>query len=275
MIRPNFLYIGVARAGSTWLFNVLREHPEIYVPPAKDIYFFDRHYDKGMTWYLEHFREGKGATAIGELSHDYYLSAEAADRIHTDLPGVRLICCLREPVDCLRSGYLYNRTMDLAPSVSLEDFARAPQTRRQFDYFAHLKRYLDLFGRERLLIVFYEDLAADPAAYVESIYRFLGVDTAFQPPSLTERINPARDARNTYLARAAYRVALALRKMGLANLVGRIKESPLTNQLLYRTRAQTPRPLEALPDDVVAELRKNHRRLETLIGRPLPDSWYG
>ena len=53
--RPNFLFIGPDKTGSSWMFHILSRHPDCFVPVAKDIYFFDRYYSKGMGWYLRHF----------------------------------------------------------------------------------------------------------------------------------------------------------------------------------------------------------------------------
>ena len=77
-VYPDFLYIGASKAGSSWIYEILREHPEVFVPLAKDIQFFDWHYDKGIDWYLSFFRPGRGKRAIGEVSHDYFLVEEAA-----------------------------------------------------------------------------------------------------------------------------------------------------------------------------------------------------
>lgn len=270
--EPNFLYIGIARAGSTWLFDMLRQHPEIFVPPAKDIYFFDRYFGKGPDWYFSHFKHAGDAKAIGELSHDYYFSESALKRIRETLPEVRLICCLREPVGRLVSGFVYNRTTSLRSGVSLADYAAQEEIATQFEYYHHLKRYIDSFGRDKVLVVFYEDMVEDPEAFMGTIYRFLGVDDAFVPPNLHERINPARDARAESLALFAYRVALLLRRLGLSNLVGRIKGSKFVNRLLYK--APTEGLAEMPSPDLIARLRRDYARLESLIGRPLPQSWH-
>ncbi len=58
-VTPNFMYIGPDKAGSSWLHEVLLIHPQVYMPVAKDLYFFDRYYDRGMSWYLSQF-EGAG-----------------------------------------------------------------------------------------------------------------------------------------------------------------------------------------------------------------------
>jgi hypothetical protein len=228
-----------------------------------------------MDWYLSHFQGAGNAKAVGELSHDYYESAEAATRIHRDIPGVRLLCCLREPLDRLRSGYIYNRTTGLPPTVSIEEYARRPEIQHQFDYYGHLKRYVDLFGKDRVLVLFYDDLVRDPAEFVKEVYGFLGVDPAFRPPSLYKRINPARTARLEPLALLAYRTGQVFRKLGMATLVGRVKQSPTLNRLLYEPSSRDKAALSvSIPAEVAASFRANYKRLESLLGRPLPERWY-
>jgi hypothetical protein len=170
------------------------------------------------------------------------------------------------------SGFVYNRTTALRSGVSLASYAAQEEIATQFDYYQHLKRYIDHFGRDRVLVVFFEDMVDAPETFMRIIYQFLGVDDSFVPPNLRERINPARDARAESLALFAYRVALLLRRLGLSNLVGRIKESKLVNRFLYK--APTEGLAEMPAPELIARLRRDHARLESLIGRPLPQSWY-
>ena len=62
-VRPTFLFIGADRCGSKSLHNIFRQHPECYVPPIADPYFFDKNYDRGMDWYLDLF---SACAAIGQ-----------------------------------------------------------------------------------------------------------------------------------------------------------------------------------------------------------------
>ena len=274
MALPDFVYIGTARAGSTWLFEALRQHPEIFVPPAKDIYFFDRYYDKGLEWYKGFFKDIGEARIAGELSHDYYFSENAADRIKADMPGVKLICCLREPVDKLLSGYSYNQTMNVNRTVSLDEYAQDPEIQKEFRYYEHLRMYLERFSAEQVLVVFYEDLKADPLKYIQSIYDFLGVDLNVVPEMANETINASRKVRVQGLAFFTYRVAQVFRGLGLANFVGRVKQSPVLNKMLYKASPREEDSMELLPADVVIQLREHHGKLAALLGKPLPASWY-
>ena len=68
---PNFLGIGAQRAGTTWLYNCLNEHPDVFVSSAKEIHFFSHEFDRGVTWYEGHFQGRNTESAIGEITPNY------------------------------------------------------------------------------------------------------------------------------------------------------------------------------------------------------------
>lgn len=255
------------------MYEVLREHPEVFVPAAKDLQFFDDYYDKGLAWYLSHFRGARGKKAAGEVSHNYYLSNEAARRIRAALPNVKLICCLREVVNKIVSGYVYNISTELK-DVSLEEYVQMPQVVKQGDYYNNLKVFYDMFPPENILVLFYEELKKDPRAFVRRLYAFLGVDPDFHPASLLERVNPAHEARVEWLAHLAYRIACGLRRVGLANLVGVVKRNRFFERLLYKKKDRKMEISEMLRRRVRAKYGKDYDKLAALIGRSLPEEWF-
>lgn len=230
---PNFLYLGPDKSGSSWLFEVLRNHPDCFVPACKDVYYFDEHYDKGMDWYLDFFRDARpGVPAMGELSHSYLFSMEAADRIRQDLPGVKLMASLRQPVERCYSHYLYLVSSGLVTSSFAETIDNRPGLTRSSYYAKSVEGYLERFGAERFKVLFFDDLKKDPRHYASQVYDFLGLsfNEAFD---YDKKVREARAARNVYLARLAKHGALMARKLGLVNLVGAVKHG-LAARLLYR-----------------------------------------
>jgi len=61
---PNYLIIGAARCGTSWLAKNLQLHPDIYMAECKEVHFFDQNYEKGISWYEEIFK-GRTEKAIG------------------------------------------------------------------------------------------------------------------------------------------------------------------------------------------------------------------
>ena len=134
---PNFLFIGSAKCGSTWIYRALKAHPQVYVPPAKDIYYFDRYYTKGPAWYGSFFKKVPDtAVAVGELSHDYLYSTAAADRMLHDLPQVKLLAAVRNPIERAYSAYLFQKRNGTAG----QDF---DQTVRQSPNIVERGRYVE------------------------------------------------------------------------------------------------------------------------------------
>lgn len=230
---PNFLYLGPDKSGSSWLFEVLRQHPDSFVPSCKDVYFFDEHYDKGLDWYASFFADAPAsALAVGELSHAYLFSAEVADRIKHDLPGVRLMTSLRHPVDRCYSHYLYLVSSGLVTGSFAETIDNRPGLTRSSYYAKHVAEFMQRFGPDQFKVLFFDDLQRDPRAYAGQVYDFLGLsfNEAFE---YEKKVRAARQPRSFWLARLAKKGALAARKLGLVNVVGAVKHSKVA-QMLYK-----------------------------------------
>jgi hypothetical protein len=271
---PNFAYIGTSKAGSTWLFNALAQHPEVYFPASKGLYYFDSHFDRGQEWYLSQFAAADGRPAVGEISHSYLSSPEAPARIAELNPHMRLLVCLREPVDRAFSDYLdlvKNQQFDGPFPAALERFPRLLDRGR---YATHLQRYLAVFPTEQIHVSLFDDLRADPQAYADEVYSFLGISHLELAPSDLRSRQPAGTPRNAALASGAKSMAKLVKRAGLGRLRSRVKRSRVVRQALYRPYGED-RP--TIDPAIAAELRAGFadevRRLDTMLGRPVAAQW--
>ncbi|MCR9255637.1 MAG: sulfotransferase domain-containing protein [Alphaproteobacteria bacterium] len=272
MTRPNFLFIGPSKTASSWLQAVLTAHDRVYIPPAKDIYFFDRYFDRGLDWYLGFFKEAPdSAIAVGEISHDYIHDPAAAARIHDALPDCRIIATLRHPLDRAVSEYRYmyqagwvGRDFDAA-------LAAQPSILGNSRYARDLPVWLETFPRDRLLIQNYDALRADPHAFADEILDFLGLPRQQGLP-VDDRVRAAGTARNRLVARLVKAGAMAARELGLATLVGRIKTDPRVRRLLYRDfkDGEKPGPTRAQAAALVADFEPDIAYAEEVFGTLLP-----
>ncbi len=238
MSVPNFLYIGPDKAGSSWLHEVLITHPQVFMPEAKDLYFFDRYYDRGLPWYLGHFDGAQQRHRIvGEVCQDYLFHPEAAARIAECLPDVRLMVTLRDPADRAFSSYLYMLKHGIAPGSFLEALETRPELLDHGRYATALRQYLDRFRRSRIHVAVFDDLADDPQRFVDDLLAWLGLDPLVLSEELRKERLPASRARSLLIARLARRAAEIVREMDGANLVGRVKRSPTVQRVLYRPLA--------------------------------------
>lgn len=104
MSLPNFIIVGAAKAGTRALIDYLDQHNEIYTYPD-EIHFFSKNYNKGIDWYQKFFKNVNDEKAIGEKSPSYFTSSKTPERIFQNIPDVKLIFLLRNPVDRAYSHY--------------------------------------------------------------------------------------------------------------------------------------------------------------------------
>jgi hypothetical protein len=275
-LLPNFLHIGPSKSGSTWLHEVLILHPEIYLSQAKDLYFFNRYYDRGPSWYRAQFRDAqKENKIIGEVCPDYLAYPEAPERIRACLgPDVQLMVTLREPTERAFSGYLYLSKHGLAAPTFRDTLKTAPELLEEGRYATHLRRYLRYFDCKLLNVALFDDLQADPQAFLDGVTAWLGVASQQISPELLEARLPASKARWLPLAVLAKRGANVARRLDGAAMVGRLKRSPLVQRMLYQPLGDA-RPTMS-PEDVAfmhEELDGEIAGVENEFGIPLRRRW--
>jgi len=215
---PNYLVIGATRCGTTWLGKNLMLHPEVFMPTQKEVHFFNRHYDKGVDWYENIFRDATEKT-IGEATPGYLYHEHIPELIKKHLPDVKLIACLRDPVDRAYSHYWYREDERRAQNISItfeEKIQMTPRLIEEGMYARKLSKYLELYPRDNILLLFYDDLKSDPAQYLRDTFRFLEVNTDFKSPLLDKKLNVA--ASKIGRTRILFHLQRALNKLGVYGL---------------------------------------------------------
>ena len=252
--RPNFLHIGPSKAGSTWIFKILSWHPEIYAYPGKNLGFFSTRFENGIDWYLEQFQPEPQHRAVGEVSHSYLVSAAAPARIHDALPDVKLIVCLREPVERTFSDYLDGIKNGKVEGTLDEALERRPSLLNKSCYGAQIARYLQFFDRDQMHIASFDELKSSPETFAAKLFEFLEVAPLELPDELKGKVLPAATPRVRGVAMGAKRVSRFARTLGLRGLRGRLKTSRLVRNLLYRPFDDDSKPV--MPPATAARLRK-------------------
>ncbi len=243
MKLPDFIFIGPDKAGSTWIYEALKVHPHICIAKAKDIYFFDRYFYKGIDWYKKRFINCDDDKVVGELSHDYMFSKEAPFRIKQTLPDVKIITCLRNPFQRSYSNYLFLIKHGLTKDDFITACSKFPEIIKCSLYAPALERYLSIFDREKILILRFEILKRNPENFLESLYRFLCVDPSFRPQHiLNKKVLPAAKPRYRMLSLIVKKIACFVRDLGYPELVGQVKHSDFVQNLLYKTYKDSERP---------------------------------
>jgi Sulfotransferase family len=293
-VWPNFFIVGAAKAGTTSLHMYLERHPQVYMCPMMEPHFFSRvgersggqHFvdvisDKAS--YLALFKEAAGYAAVGERSCSYLGLEETADVIREQIPDARIMILLRDPIERAHSHYLMDvrggiQKLSFYESIvkELEDpeFGWGPAWHRYLMYYyPGVKRYRDVFGPERVLVLLTEDLMHDPRGVTGRAVEFLGL-----APEPVASISFHRN-HNTY---SAPRNGLAQAVMGSGKIryVGKkVIPLPILRSLRDRVlfkRQEKPEPEPEAVDVLSKVFASDLDKLEGLLGRPLPElrrSW--
>jgi hypothetical protein len=186
---PDFIGIGAQRSGTSWVYNCLLDHPEVFLP-QKEVHFFDNKYDQGVDWYTGLFAAKGDKSVCGEFTPDYMFHPECLQRIKDYKPDVKLIIVLREPLQRALSAYNLYRSHG---RYNQQDFNNAvaedPFLIKQSKYFHQLKNVFSLFPEEQVFVSIYDDIENDPESFIQSLYDFLGIDTRFVPDELHRKRN--------------------------------------------------------------------------------------
>jgi len=186
---PTFLGIGAQRCGTTWAYECLAEHPQVYVSQPKELRYFTKNYEKGPAWYESFFAQAEGYAARGEITPGYVYRPAALERIAKDLPDVKMFVFLRNPIERAFSAYKffsdrYYRGMSFKQAMECD-----PEIVGQGQYVPCIRRLRSLFDSEQVLILVYDDVTTAPDDVIRRIYRFIGVDDSYLPRSNGQRLN--------------------------------------------------------------------------------------
>lgn len=272
-VLPNFLVIGAMKAGTTSLHQYLRTHPSVFMPELKEPEFFSEpdRWARGIDWYSSLFEPGADRPIRGEASTGYTRFPrypETPERIARVLPDARLVYLLRDPVERMRSHYHHSVLLGRERRPVDEALLAGGGYLDTSRYAMQLRRYLDHFPAEQVMVAFSEDLRTDRRATLERICRFVGADPASLPttPSVEHHVSGERllvPGRVRRLAELAPVRRLRRASPGLAGRLGRrlARDHSVDDVPTPQTRR---RLLETLADDL--------DELRSLAG-PLPDAW--
>ncbi len=233
-LELDFLVIGSQKAGTTSLFEYVRTHPGIYLPPEKEVPYFNlqARLERGWPWFVDWVFHRAPEDRVWGLFSTFYMDGTEGpeptiqERIHQTIPDVKLIAILRDPVERALSHHrmsamkrMEHASFEDAVAVLLEEDTLAEARREptetnsyvvRGEYGRILSRYRELFPEEQMLVLYTEELAADPRSVLRSTFEYVGVDPGFVPPNLERRYREGGDERRLkWLDPSAWRVRLA------------------------------------------------------------------
>ena len=290
-ILPTFVNVGPGRCATSWMHEMLIAHPQIGMARIKETEYFNTNIEKGTNWYLEHFKHQKGKTAIGEISNNYYLDTSIPQKLLALNPDIKVIFCLRKPEGLLKSYFQFGLRRGLNFDGSLADLdtpvgrvmGSGYQSRLKqgklvasdtpsllesvmlSDYAAH---YIKHIPAGQLFFFNFEDFKKSPLYILKELYRFLGVDSDFQPSNAETRINEAIIPKSKIIAQFGSKVAFGLRRIGAYKMLKGLHQSKLIKKLVFNSadKIEDSASLNlTLNSTIQDQLEKENNRIEKLL----------
>ena len=180
----DFLIIGAQKGGTTWLYHLLKNQDEIFMPTIpkthdpSEVRFYDERLNKGISWYEHIYKEGSNRIK-GDKTHKYYLLPRHKISLIRKLqPEVKILLLLRCPIDRAWSDALMNlkrfNGIDYEGNEAIYKKHLLGKVYRGL-YYQHIMRWFSVFPQDQIQIVIYEELVASPEKYLNEIAEFLGI----------------------------------------------------------------------------------------------------
>lgn len=231
--RPFVLSMGPQRTGTSWLDRYLRNRGDVCLPSGvKEVFFFDRHYERGTKFYRDHYRLLPTHKIAAEISTTAFDARDVPRRVYKIFGrDVKLLCPLRHPVRRSFSLYQHYKRYGLVSGSLQQACAQNPQILTSSYYARHLQEWLSVYDKNDIHFVFQENMEADLAGYVVEICNILQIPCMLPSAEVSRRYNSYAAAPLPALARAAnssatwlrhhklYPIINAAKKVGLKRLV--------------------------------------------------------
>jgi hypothetical protein len=194
---PDFFIVGAQRSGTTWLYEALRAHPQVFMSAHKETHYFSQDrlrldadlVVRSESAYLNLFARAPNPHLCGEASPSYLWHPDAAQRIYAQQPRAKIIAILRHPIERAFSQYRMDLADGMRPVSFYDAIQRACQRGEKVYgtgdlyvelglYAEQLTRYVKVFPRARVLLLDFRDLVSDARTLLKRVAAFLEIDAA-------------------------------------------------------------------------------------------------
>lgn len=282
----DLFHIGPQKAGTTWIYNCLKEHPEVTTSSTDSIHYYDMNYHRGKAWFFEHFGSASAGEKILDPTYSYIRSPLAPKRIKNDNPGAHIALCMRHPVSRAFSHYWHEKKKsryDFSFSEVMSNYDLFANWIEPSLYAVHIERYLEHFSRDQLLPQLYDHMCADPRGFIRSLFEFYGIDTNFKPSVIDKRLNTAKPQENPSKKRLRTSISRTakstLKNIGLGNTIPYIRGAKHASTKRATESSTRQKKMEYLSDqpqalleDLIAACEPEIDHLEKLLELDL-SSW--
>jgi hypothetical protein len=305
---PDFFIVGHGKSGTTAMYEMLRTHPQIFMPACKEPWFFADELTarrpprpegtpETLAEYAQLFAAAKPEQRAGEATALYLWSQTAAARIAAVRPDARIVAVLREPASFLRSLHLqflqtYIETEpDFARALELEPARRAGERLPRYGYWPQvllysehvryveqLRRYEQHFAADQMLVLIYDDFRSDNEGAMARVMSFLGVDDSVHLRSV--EANPTVSPRSQLLNALVHAVGVGRGPLSrtFKESIKRVTPAGPRRRALYAFQrrfvfGEPPAADEGTMRSLRARLRPDVVAISEHLGRDLVGLW--
>lgn len=180
--KPDFLIIGTQKGGTSSLFHYLEQHPELKLSSRKEVHYYNVHYHKGKLWYRSFFPLRFSCKLTGESTPDYLFHHDIPAKVAKDVPNVKLVVMLRDPISRAFSHFNMQRRKGAEQCDTFEEAIDYPLLVTQKNsylcrglYAEQISAWMELFDANQFLFIRSEDFFQAPKQELNRVYEFLGI----------------------------------------------------------------------------------------------------
>lgn len=295
MQKPNFFIVGAAKSGTTSLAYYLGQHPDIYMSPLKEpFYFIPNAGYSNYSEYMALFKKSGTAVAVGEASTGYLYCRRCPVLIHEFNPTAKIIIILRNPVNMAYSYWRYmrragNENKSFQEAISMQEREKRRSSSMfkktcshwwgsflyidRAMYYEQVQRYMDTFPKNQVKILIFEEFIREPIAACKDIFRFLEVKESFIP--LLKVKNIGGEPRFEFIKKILLCKNYKIRSIVKAFLPVETRVRIKNGLLSLNTSASTSEKINDMDETTRKYLQeifqKDILKLEELIRRPIPE----
>lgn len=238
-------FVGPGKTGSTWLYNNLRNHPDIKLPKniKETNYYFNN--NNPEIFFNKFFNYGKKKKINLDISNTYIYENKIAEFIKENHPDAKIVIGYRNTIERLKSMFLFKKRngqipakMSINEAIINDKYGLIKHSK----YFKLSKPYISLFGKNNIFIFNFHMIKENPEQLIKDFNSFLNVSNYTSKKDLYNVVNPASKFRLSFLSRYSKFISNLLRKLNLYIILDFIKTNRFMQSVIFK-RVETKKEI--------------------------------
>jgi len=196
-MKLDFLFIGPNKTGTTWIYELLKNHSQISLPVhVKETRYYDRYFNRGSSWYKKKFIKGSGKKIFGEIAPTYFgCSNIIPNRIKLNNDSIKIFINIRDPLPRLISMYRHLRKKGNIIETITEAIKTNPDIITSGSYLMHCSNWIDTFSKKNVFFIPFTDIIENPQELYSNICNILCIEKQEMPNIIGKRFSKSKSIR--------------------------------------------------------------------------------